>query len=270
MIVAKNSHAFHEKRDALTAQKKAVNAELSALFKELDEIYNKLGAKVEKKDEVSKEESKKKNQELFDKLDQEWKDNQAKIDELKKKKDDLFKDFKEKQKEFKEFASANNRWRAASFALKRKEEEAEEAELAKKEEEELLKRHPFEKEMDLCDTLIAYLIALQTKEAKTEAAKATKEVVVPEGMTLLKKEEEDYFVAEPKKSKKSKKNAKAEKKDNNIIHNFSTLESFATVRVTAPKVIDEVSKCLELVKSRKEFFNTLPRGSNIDEELAKL
>lgn len=270
MIVAKSSHALYEKRDALAAQKKAVNAELSALFKELDEIYAKLGAKVEKKDNTSQEETKKKNQELFDKLDQEWKDNQAKIEELKKQKDDLFKDFKEKQKEFKEFTVVNNRWRAASFALKRKEEEAEEAELAKKEEEELLKRHPFEKEMDLCDTLIAYLTALQAKEVKTEAVKAAKEVVVPEGMTLLKKEEEDYFVAEPKKSKKSKKNAKTEKKDNNIIHNFSTLESFATVRVTAPKVIDEVSKCLELVKSRKEFFNTLPRGSNVDEELAKL
>lgn len=88
-------------------------------------------------------------------------------------------------------------------------------------------------------------------------------------MTLLKKEEDVYFAEAPKKGKKGRKDRKSEKKAN-FVHGLETLESFATIRVAAPKTADEVEKCIETVTARKEFFNGLPRGADVAAELAKL
>ena len=54
------------------------------------------------------------------------------------------------------------------------------------------------------------------------------------------------------------------------MHSLETLESFATIRVSAPKTAEDVDKCIEVVKARKEFFNGLPRGADVAAELAKL
>lgn len=263
MQQALTTSGMFERRDALDAQFKASKAALDAVNKELDVVYEKLG--VVKETAPKKEEGEKK-EDPFKKLDEEWEQNKKKIDEKYKEKKAILDDFREKSKVFREFSFANRRRRAIQSTLERKERELEEEELIKKEEEEALKRHPFEKEMDICDTLVSYLKGLEAKETKT-VAKAAKEIVIPEGMTVLKREEEDYFAVEPKKSKKGK---RAEKKASNLIHSLNTLESFATVRVAVPKTIEEVKASLEAVVARKEFFNTLPRGANVDEELAKL
>lgn len=64
---------------------------------------------------------------------------------------------------------------------------------------------------------------------------------MPEGMVLVKKVEEDYFsVAGAKKSKKER---KASKKSG-LIHNLASLESFAAIRITAPKTLEDVQACL--------------------------
>lgn len=120
----------------------------------------------------------------------------------------------------------------------------------------------------MCDTVLSYLKSLlpKEKEAKKEEKK---EIVAPEGMTLLKKEEDVYFAEAPKKGKKGRKDRKSEKKAN-FVHGLETLESFATIRVAAPKTADEVEKCIETVTARKEFFNGLPRGADVAAELAKL
>lgn len=165
-------------------------------------------------------------------------------------------------------AGKARRQRAAAFALQRREEEMQEAEEAKKEEAEALKRHPFEKEMALCDTMLSYLKSLLPKE-KQAKKEEKKEIVAPEGMTLLKKEEDVYFVEAPKKGKKGKKERKSEKKAN-FVHGLETLESFAAIHVVAPKTADDVEKCIETVTTRKEFFNGLPRGADVSAELAKL
>lgn len=265
--MAKASSGLYERRDVLEAQKKVIKATLDEVSKELKDVYEKLGAKEEApKKEEGEEKEKKENP--FDKLNEEWKKVGEMIDEKRKEKKKINEEFREKEKAFREYSFANKRRKAAQYALERKERELAEAELAKKEEEEELKKHPFEKEMNICDTLISYLKGLQVKEQKV-VEKVAKEIVVPEGMTLLKKEEEVYFVAEPKKSKKSRKDGKTEKKVSNLIHNLSTLESFAAVRVAAPKTVEEVKECLTTVLGRKEFFDKLPRGSNVDEELAK-
>ena len=165
-------------------------------------------------------------------------------------------------------AGKARRQRAAAFALQRREEEMQEAEEAKKEEAEALKRHPFEKEMALCDTMLSYLKSLLPKE-KQAKKEEKKEIVAPEGMTLLKKEEDVYFVEAPKKGKKGKKERKSEKKAN-FVHGLETLESFAAIHVVAPKTADDVEKCIETVTTRKELFNGLPRGADVSAELAKL
>ena len=116
-----------------------------------------------------------------------------------------------------------------------------------------------------CDTVLSYLKGLLPKEKK--AAKQEAEIKVPEGMVLVKKVEEDYFsVAGAKKSKKER---KASKKSV-LIHNLASLESFAAIRITAPKTLEDVQACIEQVEARKKFFDALPRGSDIDAELAKL
>lgn len=264
--MAKASSGLYERRDVLEAQRKVVKTTLDEVNKELKAVYEKLGVKEEAPKKEEGEEEKKENP--FDKLNEEWKKIREMIDEKRKEKQTIRDEFREKEKAFREFSFANKRRKAAQYALERKERELAEAELAKKEEEEELKKHPFEKELNICDTLISYLKGLEIKEKKV-VEKVAKEIVVPEGMTLLKKEEDVYFAAETKKSKKNRKDRKAEKKVSNLIHNLSTLESFAAVRVAAPKTVEEVKECVTTVLGRKEFFDKLPRGANVDEELAK-
>lgn len=193
--------------------------------------------------------------------------NKKKIDAKYAEKKALIAEFRAKEHEHYLAAGKARRQRAAAFALQRREEEIQEAEEAKKEAEEALKRHPFEKEMAVCDTVLSYLKSLlpKEKEAKKEEKK---EIVAPEGMTLLKKEEDVYFAEAPKKGKKGRKDRKSEKKAS-FVHGLETLESFATIRVAAPKTADEVEKCIETVTARKEFFNGLPRGADVAAELAK-
>ena len=194
--------------------------------------------------------------------------NKKKIDAKYAEKKALLNEFYDKQRAFRQFSFANKRQKAAGFALQRREEEISEAEEIKKEEEEALKRHPFEKEMGICDVVLSYLKSLEQGEKK-EKKEEKKEIVAPEGMTLLKKEEEVYFAEAPKKSKKGRRERKSEKKAN-FVHSLETLESFATIRVSAPKTAEDVDKCIEVVKARKEFFNGLPRGADVAAELAKL
>ena len=267
MKQATSSKNIVDRKAAVDAEIKEVKAKLDSIKKELDSVYEKLGA--EKEAAPKKEEGEEKKENPYDRINEEWKKTSELIDAKKKEKQELQADFRAKQKAFREYSAANKRRRAAQFALERKERELQEAELAKKEEEEAMKKHPFEKEMAICDTLISYLKGLEVKETKT-ATKTTKDIVVPEGMTLLKKEEEVYFAAEPKKSKKNHRDRKTEKKASNLIHNLVTLESFATIRLTAPTSLEQVKTCLDNVVARKDFFDKLPRGANVDEELAKL
>ena len=259
MQQAKTTSGLFERRDILEEQFKAAKAALDSAFKELNAVNEQLGAVKEAapKKEEKKEEEEKEKESPFKKLDEEWEANKKKIDEKYAEKKAILEAFKEKSKLFREFSFQNRRRKAAQHALERKERELEEEEMLKKEEEEALKRHPFEKEMAVCDTLISYLKSLEVKESKTAVA----------AVKINKKEEEDYFSVEPKKSKKTR---KAEKKASNLIHSLNTLESFSIVRVAVPKSVEEVKTAMEAVVARKEFFNTLPRGANVDEEIAKL
>ena len=92
--------------------------------------------------------------------------NKKKIDAKYAEKKALLNEFYDKQRAFRQFSFANKRQKAAGYALQRREEEIREAEEIKKEEEEALKRHPFEKEMGICDVVLSYLKSLEQGEKK--------------------------------------------------------------------------------------------------------
>lgn len=263
---AKVSDGLYEKRAALEEQMKTVRATLDDLKKQLDEVYAKLGAeRKEKKEEGEEEKKEEEKEDPIKKLNEEWDANKKAIDAKYAERKAVRDEYYQKDRAYREYASENRRRMVAQRVLEDKEREQEEAELEKKEQEELLKRPPFEKQVAECETVLSYLKGLLPKEKK--ATKQEAEIKVPEGMVLVKKVEEDYFsVAGAKKSKKER---KASKKSG-LVHNLASLESFAAIRITAPKTVEDVQACIEQVEARKKFFDALPRGSDIDAELAKL
>lgn len=263
---AKVSDGLYEKRAALEEQMKTVRATLDDLKKQLDEVYAKLGAeRKEKKEEGEEEKKEEEKEDPIKKLNEEWDANKKAIDAKYAERKAVRDEYYQKDRAYRDYASENRRRMVAQRVLEDKEREQEEAELEKKEQEELLKRPPFEKQVAECETVLSYLKGLLPKEKK--ATKQEAEIKVPEGMVLVKKVEEDYFsVAGAKKSKKER---KASKKSG-LVHNLASLESFAAIRITAPKTLEDVQACIEQVEARKKFFDALPRGSDIDAELAKL
>lgn len=263
---AKVSDGLYEKRAALEEQMKTVRATLDELKKQLDEVYAKLGAeRKEKKEEGEEEKKEEEKEDPIKKLNEEWDANKKAIDAKYAERKAVRDEYYQKDRAYRDYASENRRRMVAQRVLEDKEREQEEAELEKKEQEELLKRPPFEKQVAECETVLSYLKGLLPKEKK--ATKQEAEIKVPEGMVLVKKVEEDYFsVAGAKKSKKER---KASKKSG-LVHNLASLESFAAIRITAPKTLEDVQACIEQVEARKKFFDALPRGSDIDAELAKL
>ena len=51
---------------------------------------------------------------------------------------------------------------------------------------------------------------------------------------------------------------------------YTSLESFSIIRVSAPKTVEEVEMTMKVVADRKKFFDALPRGADVDAEIAKL
>ena len=266
----KSSAGVVEKRSKLMERKKEIKALLDATKTEFETLHAQIGETKKEQQERKKEQQERKEKEKEEdsplkKLDKEWEENKKAIDDLYAKRKQIRDEYFAAERMHKNYSFENKRRMACQRALDRKLEEEAELEEERKLEEEALKRHPFEKEMAECDTVTAYLKSLLPQEKKT-AAKAV-DIKVPEGMTLLKKQEEEYFsVAGGKKNKKERRAAK--KAD--IVHNFTSLESFATIRVKAPKTVEEVEEVMKVVAARKEFFNALPRGADIDAELAKL
>lgn len=261
--------------EPLLARRKVLEEELKLLQTSMDElkgklnaVYEKLGAKKEKKEEKKEgEEEKKEREDPYQKINDEWKELQAKIDAKRQEKREVRNAYFEQRRQYNEFSSKNRRMRVARSVLERKQREAAELEQQRKEEEEMLKRHPFEKEMAVCDDLLVYLKGLQTKTTATPAA-AKPAFQVPEGMTLLKREEEVLYAEEPKKKKKDRRERKQKKTA--FTHDLGTLQSFAMVHLKAPVSEEEVQATVELVKARKAFFDALPRGADVVAELAKL
>ena len=249
------------RRKEIDEELKTLQTSMDKLRGELNAVYEKLGAKKEKKEE------KKEKDDPYQKINDEQKELFAKIDAKRQEKREVRNAFFEQKHQFNEFTSKNRRMRVARSILERKQREQEELEQQRKEEEEMLKRHPFEKELAVCDDLLAYLKVLASKSAVATAPSAKPAFEVPEGMTLLKREEEVLYAEEPKKKKKDRRERKQKKTA--LTHDLGTLQSFAMVHVKAPTTEEDIPATVELVKTRKVFFDALPRGADVVAELAK-
>jgi len=268
--VAKSSSSVVEDRNKLYERKKEIKAILDATQAEFDSLGAQISESKKEQEERKKEYEERKEKEKTEdsplkKLDKEWEENKKAIDDLYAKKKQIRDEYFAAERVHKNYSFENKRRGACQRVLDRKLEEEAEKEEERRLEEEALKRHPFEKEMAECDTVLAYLKSLLPQEKKTAAKVAA--IQVPEGMTLMKKEEEEYFsMAGGKKNKKERKAAKKA----GIIHNFTSLESFSIIRVSAPKTVEEVEMTMKVVADRKKFFDALPRGADVDAEIAKL
>ena len=84
----------------------------------LNAVYEKLGAKKEKKEEKKEgEEEKKEREDPFQKINDEWKQLQAKIDAKRQEKREVRNAFFEQKRQYNEFSSKNRRMRVARSVL---------------------------------------------------------------------------------------------------------------------------------------------------------
>ena len=103
--------------EPLLARRKVVEEELKLLQTSMDElkgklnaVYEKLGAKKEKKEEKKEgEEEKKEREDPYQKINDEWKELQAKIDAKRQEKREVRNAYFEQRRQYNEFSSKNRR-----------------------------------------------------------------------------------------------------------------------------------------------------------------
>eukprot|EP01112_Ceratiomyxa_fruticulosa_P017376 TRINITY_DN53_c0_g1_i1.p1 TRINITY_DN53_c0_g1~~TRINITY_DN53_c0_g1_i1.p1 ORF type:complete len:601 (+),score=196.08 TRINITY_DN53_c0_g1_i1:352-2154(+) len=184
---------------------------------------------------------------LRDEEEEEWK----KIHTLRKAKHD---ELQEKRKRDHEKYVVEQEKRKAE--QKKAQEERRKREEERKQKE--LLQIPYEDEMRRCDNLIQYLQPLVIKPPKpTEAAVSptTSDVPVPEGFTVLKKEEEDLTpLSKRNKQKAAKKVDPAVKLNQEIKHRVEVFLQFDELSLVPPSKYSDVEKSLAEVRAKKDYY----------------
>lgn len=159
-----------------------------------------------------------------------------------------------------------------------------------KQELEIASLPAYEHEIGTCDNLIYFLQGVIGQEDKSNANATTnnnnnnsnsgvrKVDALPEGVVLVKKADEDYFVGGGKNKKGGKKqqnnNNSTPKKENPnadaLKLPLSTMEAFFEVKVTVPTKISEIPSTLEKLRERKQFFvDESPKQTAINKKKAE-
>lgn len=174
-----------------------------------------------------------------------------------------------------EFRTANNKWYDYQRAVKaqrklqyderlQKEKEEEEA-YQKTLEEEEAKKVPYEEEKSLCDYLINYLTKTYLENDKKSEEKVAEVKKLDNdpfaGFKPVNKKVDDMFLQIGKPVKKprfrhSKKNAVPQFKLS--VHEF---EQFGFLNLSPPTKLEDVTKSVEELKAKKEWYKEQPRGS---------
>lgn len=206
----------------------------------------------------------------------------APVNALHKKRDELRKQKKEKFDELRKLRDAftakltawkknQDEWKAYKTQrdklYKKQQEERREAERLAR-EEELLKKTPYEEEMQLCDYLTTYLSSTfgSSQAAKSQEDKPKKEKVDQSqyGVELdnKKNQNDPYLVLGNKKKKGSKKGKAGAKntKRGRIVLVPETIDAFALLKLEAPTTAEQVEASLKELSEKKAYFSTLPRG----------
>ena len=221
------------------------NAELKAVYKELDAQKVVLDALNKNNSESSKQlpAFKKRQEELRATIETE---NAA------------IKDLRQQIKDKEEVHAAA----VADEKLKWKEEQVE---LKKKLEAEELAKHPYEEEMYICDFLVTYLSTKCVVDSKPDtSAQATTSAPSVDtsafsGMKSLKRDDDETFMGGAVKKKSKKKGGQNNKDD--ITHTHESLEYFSSIGVNAPLKLSSVADSLKELDEKKKYFDTLERGA---------
>uniref|UniRef100_A0A7S3K1S1 Uncharacterized protein n=1 Tax=Aureoumbra lagunensis TaxID=44058 RepID=A0A7S3K1S1_9STRA len=181
---------------------------------------------------------------------------------------------------------------------KRLEEEARKAEIEAKrklEEEEELKRIPYQEEMDLCSYLIHFLQTTYPQSLSTNTSDTTQnnssdmqgnetkfssqevkdnekdiattfEGMKPAGKAFDANEEEEEYcslnkiLGKKKGRGKKKGGGRSKNADAKILLVPKTIEIFGLLNLEPPSDLSAVEKSIQSLKNKKEWFSTLPRG----------
>jgi len=246
---------------------KEQRAALQDLIKSKNDEIDGVQAEIEKK------------QKFMDSMKDTENESRQNLTSLKAERNDLSKEIgevmDERNAQRNEFRDANNKWYDYQRAVKAQKKiqydemklkENEEYEAYKKAmEEEEAKKVPYEEEKALCDYLVGYLTKSYLETDKKTEEKVAEVIKVENdpfaGFKPVNKKVDDLFLRVGKPVKKprvrhSKKNAVPQFKLS--VHEF---EQFGFLSLSPPTKLEEVTKSVEELKAKKEWYKVQPRGS---------
>jgi len=252
-----------EQRANITAELKAKDAEIDAVQKDIDE-----------KQELVKTLSEK-DTDHRDKLAKLFSDRDAIKDEIDlkfKEKNNLQNEFRAKNDEYFTYTRAVKAQKKLQYEEEKKRRDEERLAHLKKLEEEELKKIPYEEEQALCEYLAKFLTItyLEAPEKESEKEQDSSEGIVPvvenpfANLKPVNKKTDDVFLKMSSgKKPRERKGKQVKKQDKQVPFKLSmdTFEQFALVDLVPPTSFEEVSKAVDQLIAKKEWYSKQPRGS---------
>ena len=260
------------------ADVKNAESSIDGVKEERTSLYGRIDAKNKEIDAVQAQIKEK--QDYIDSMKDTENESRQNLTSLKNTRNDLSKEIGEvmdaRNASRTEFREALNKWYDYQRAVKAqkkiqyeemKAKENEEREAYNKMlEEEEAKKIPYEEEKELCDHLVNYLTKTYLETGKKTVESKNAEVIKVEddpfaGLKPVNKKTDDMFLQIGKSGKKklvwySKKNAVPTLKPT-----VDSFEQFGFLNLSPPTKLEEVSKSVEELKAKKEWYGQQPRGS---------
>ena len=263
-LVASFKHTDASIDDA-KLQRKLISEQLRTKDTEIDAVQAQIAEK----------------QKLLDEMKSSQDEQRKGVDDLKKERDTLRQEIGDKMKERSDvrdkFREANNKWYDYQRAIKAQRKMKYEEEKKKREEEdrqrqaeweaEEAKKIPYEEEQQLCAFLSDYLSRTYLGEVSTkEEAKKEDFIAVKDdpfaGMKPRKKGGDDEIFLQVGKPVKKPRKRESKKKAAPVFKlTVDVFEQFGLLGLNPPTSIEGVSKAVEELKEKKEWYSKQPRGS---------
>jgi len=250
--------------DSVNEQRGTLKALIATKNKEIDAIQKDIEAKQESMDSMKDTED----------------ESRKNVTSLKNQRNDLSKQIGEVMDERNEkrntFRDSNNTWYDYQRAVKlqkkiqydemRVQEQAEREAYNKALEEEEAKKIPYEEEKLLCDYLVAYLTRTYIETGKKVAEEKSAEVIkAPDdpfaGFKPVNKKTDDMFLRIGKKPKTPRMRASKKKAVPAFRLTPDSFEQFGFLNLLPPTKLDDVTKSIEELNAKKEWYKEQPRGS---------
>eukprot|EP00555_Chaetoceros_dichaeta_P003582 CAMPEP_0198250236 /NCGR_PEP_ID=MMETSP1447-20131203/1502_1 /TAXON_ID=420782 /ORGANISM="Chaetoceros dichaeta, Strain CCMP1751" /LENGTH=542 /DNA_ID=CAMNT_0043935043 /DNA_START=64 /DNA_END=1692 /DNA_ORIENTATION=+ len=175
-----------------------------------------------------------------------------------------------------EFRDANNKWYDYQRAVKaRKKIQYDEMKIKETEEkeayykaieEEEAKKVPYEEEKALCEYLVSYLTRTYLETGKKAAEEKVVEVIKVTddpfaGLKPVNKKTDDMFLKIGKGPKKLRTRHSKKKAVPAFKLTVDSFEQFGFLSLSPPTKLEDVSKSIEELNAKKEWYKEQPRGS---------